>query len=64
MNAGYHRTLEWKDQTVEVDVPTRGYLYELDPPVPVRVLQGRVAGERQKPVSSVVPIATDGREKG
>lgn len=63
MNAGYHRTLEWKDQTIEVDVPTRGYLYELDPPVPVRVLRGRIAGERQKPVSSV-PIADDSRGKG
>ncbi len=67
LNAGYHRTLEWHDQTVEVDVPTRGYLYELDPPVPVRVLKGRVAGERQKPVSSLVPIApaaTEGHAKG
>ena len=64
LNAGYHRTLEWHDQTVEVDVPARGYLYELDPPVPVRVLPGRIAGERQKPVSSAVPLAGDGRAKG
>jgi hypothetical protein len=64
LNAGYHRTLEWHDHTVYVDVPTRGYLYELDPPVPVRVLQGRIAGERQKPVSSVAPSAAEGRARG
>lgn len=64
VNVGYHRTLEWNQQVVEVDVPTRGYLYELDPPVPVRVLPGRIAGEQQKPVSSVIPIATEGRAKG
>jgi hypothetical protein len=64
VNVGYHRTIERNDHTAEIDVPSRGYLYELEPPVPVRVLPGRIAGERQKPVSSVVPIATDARAKG
>jgi hypothetical protein len=64
MNAGYHRTVELNDQKVEIDLPTRGYLYELDPPVPVKVLPGRVAGERQKPVSSIVPIASPNKDKG
>jgi len=59
MYTDYHRTLEHNDQTVEVDVPTRGYLYELDPPVPVRVLKGRIAGEEQKPVSSVIALNTN-----
>ncbi len=63
VNVGYHRTLAWNEQTVEVDVPTRGYLFELEPPVPVRVLPGRIAGEQQKPVS-IVPLATDGHAKG
>ncbi len=63
VNVGYHRTLTWNDQTVDIDVPTRGYSYELDPPVPVRVLPGRVAGERQKPVSAVIPLAPAGHAK-
>lgn len=46
--AGYHRTLQIDEQTVEVDIPTRGYLYEMDPPVPVRVLEGRVVGDAQR----------------
>lgn len=53
MRAGYQRTLEYKDETIEVVVPKRGYLYELDPPVPVRVLEGRIAGPAQKPVSLI-----------
>lgn len=64
MRVGYHRTLEWNEQTVEVDVPTRGYLYELDPPVPVRVLQGRILGDAQKPMSSVIPIKPSEPKKG
>jgi hypothetical protein len=53
MSAGYQRTVEWNDQTVEIDVPTRGYLYELDPPVPVRVLEGNIAGDALEPVSLI-----------
>lgn len=53
MRAGYSRTLEYNEQTIQVDVPDRGYLYELDPPVPVTVLRGNVAGERDKPISSI-----------
>lgn len=64
VNVGYHRTLEWHDHTVEVDVPTRGYLYELEPPVPVRVLEGNIAGERRRPASSLVQLAPEGPAKG
>jgi hypothetical protein len=53
MRAGYERTLEYKDDTIDVVIPTRGYLYELDPPVPVRVLEGNIAGAAQKPVSQI-----------
>jgi hypothetical protein len=58
MASGYHRELEVDDQTVDVDVPTRGYLYELDPPVPVRVLEGHIVGSAQHPVS-LIHLKTD-----
>jgi hypothetical protein len=64
MHAGYHRTLEWKGQTIEVDVPTRGYLYEIDPPVPVRVLGGKAAPAAPKVVSSVNAVGTGAASKG
>jgi hypothetical protein len=56
MAAGYHRSVELDGHSVDVDVPTRGFRYELDPPVMVRVLQGNIAG---KPVSRVIPLKTD-----
>jgi hypothetical protein len=59
----YRRTLEWNEQIVEVEVPTRGYLYELDPPVPVHVLPGRVLGDAQKPMSSALSLPPDEPKK-
>ncbi|NUP04967.1 MAG: hypothetical protein HOW73_02785 [Polyangiaceae bacterium] len=56
MRAGYHRTIEKDDQTVEIDIPSRGYLYELEPPVPVRVLEGNVVGESQSPRTTVIRL--------
>ncbi|MBL9020562.1 MAG: hypothetical protein JNL21_00120 [Myxococcales bacterium] len=53
MRAGYSRTLEHEGETIQVDVEDRGFLYELDPPVPVTVLRGNVAGEADKPVSKI-----------
>lgn len=59
LHGSYQRTLNYEGQTIEVEVPTRGYLYELDPPVPVRVLEGRIAGEAQKPISKMLSIPSD-----
>ena len=30
-------------------LPSRGFYYELDPPLPVETLEGRIKGVRQKP---------------
>jgi len=38
----YARTLHWKGRTVKLRAETRGYRYELVPPIPVDVLPGRV----------------------
>ena len=63
MASGYSKTVDYKDQSIELEVPTRGYLYELDPPVPVKVLEGNVAGPA-KEVSSVIPIEQDPPKNG
>jgi hypothetical protein len=55
MQVDFRRTLEIEDKTVELDVPSRGYLYELDPPVPVKVLRGNTGSEEPKRVSSQDP---------
>ena len=52
---GFTRQFLWKDTVYEMRIPSRGYLYELDPPVPVNVLEGNIKGEQKKPILGYVP---------
>ena len=48
---GFRRTFWWKGDVFEMRLPTRGFYYELDPPLPVEVLEGRILGARDKPLT-------------
>jgi hypothetical protein len=48
---GFRRTFWWKGEVFEMRLPSRGFYYELDPPLPVEVLAGRIQGARDRPVS-------------
>ncbi|HSZ81077.1 MAG TPA: L,D-transpeptidase [Polyangia bacterium] len=48
---GFKRDFWWKGDVFEMRLPSRGFYYELDPPMPVEVLEGRIMGEREKPIS-------------
>jgi hypothetical protein len=48
------RPFWWKGEVFEMRLPSRGFYYELVPPVPVEVLEGRIKGERQKPIAGYV----------
>ena len=48
----YRRVIEYQGTFVET-IKTRGYLYEMTPPVPVMVTKGRILSERKSP-----PVAT------
>jgi hypothetical protein len=37
------------------ELTTRGYYYELQPPLPIEVLEGRVVGNVKKPITAFVP---------
>jgi hypothetical protein len=39
----------------EMKIPSRGYAYYLDPPLPVNVLEGTIRGEQKKPIIGYVP---------
>ena len=39
----------------EMRIPSRGYIYVLDPPLPVEVLEGDIKGEQKKPILGYVP---------
>jgi hypothetical protein len=52
---GFTRQFLWKNTVYEMRIPSRGYLYELDPPVPVNVLEGNIMGDLKKPILDYVP---------
>ncbi|HVR00591.1 MAG TPA: L,D-transpeptidase [Polyangia bacterium] len=51
---GFRRDFWWKGDVFEMRLPSRGFYYELDPPLPIEVLEGRILGARDKPVSGYV----------
>ena len=53
-HVGYTKRFEYKGDEFQVNIHTRGYRYELTPPVPVNVLKGRIKGERKEPYEDYV----------
>lgn len=45
----YARTIHWKGRTFKLRAESRGYRYELVPPIPVDVLPGRTVRSKQAP---------------
>jgi hypothetical protein len=52
---GFRRTFYSQGEVFEMRLPSRGFYYELDPPLPVDVLEGTVKGRLQKPIAGYVP---------
>jgi hypothetical protein len=50
MELDYYRTFRWRRLQRTVHFESRGYRYELTPPVPVEVLEGRIRGVAQRPL--------------
>jgi hypothetical protein len=53
--AGYRRAFYSKGEVFEMRLPSRGYYRELEPPIPVDVIEGRIKGTLQKPIAGYVP---------
>jgi hypothetical protein len=43
------------DRVYEIRIPSRGFAYYLDPPLPVNVLEGEIKGTERKPIQGYVP---------
>ncbi len=54
MNA--ERQFYYKEQVYQMRMPSRGFAYFLDPPVPVSVLEGNIKGKRKRPYEGYVKI--------
>ena len=51
----FTRQFLYKDDTVyEIKIPSRGFAYILDPPLPVTVLEGTIRGAQKQPIESYV----------
>ena len=48
---GLRRTFFAQGEVFEMRLPNRGFYYELDPPLPVDVLEGTIKGTLQKPIA-------------
>ncbi len=55
----YRRVVTYKDETFIAKISTRGFLYELTPPVPVNVLKGNIRSERKVPPRDSAPARPD-----
>ncbi|HEY5091513.1 MAG TPA: L,D-transpeptidase, partial [Polyangia bacterium] len=52
---GFRRVFYSQGEVFEMRLPSRGFYYELDPPLPIEVLEGRIKGQLGKPISGYVP---------
>lgn len=52
---GFSRRFLWGNDVFDLRLPTRGFYYELDPPVPVNVLEGNIVGHTRKPILTYKP---------
>lgn len=43
------------DEVFELRLPSRGFAYQLDPPLPVEVLEGEIKGQQKTPILAYVP---------
>jgi hypothetical protein len=53
----YSRIIHWKGRTLKLGAESRGYRYELTPPIPVDVLPGRRVRSRSAPPRPAAPTA-------
>jgi hypothetical protein len=52
---GFARQFLAKDDVFEIRLPSRGFSFQLEPPVPVEVLEGDIRGTLKTPVTTYVP---------
>jgi hypothetical protein len=51
----FSRQFLWKDEVYEMRLPSRGFYFQLEPPLPVNVLEGNILGKTKKPITTYMP---------
>ena len=52
----FKRQFIYNDEVYRIHVPSRGFRYTLDPPLPVTVLRGHIKGKEKKRLKGLIPI--------
>ncbi|HET9627114.1 MAG TPA: L,D-transpeptidase [Kofleriaceae bacterium] len=55
----YRRVVSYKTQSFIANINTRGFLYEMTPPIPVNVLPGNILSARKVPPRDAAPARPD-----
>ncbi|HEX7598793.1 MAG TPA: L,D-transpeptidase, partial [Polyangia bacterium] len=55
MALNFRRIFYWDGEVFEMRLPTRGFYYELDPPLPIETLKGNIVGKLKQPIPGFVP---------
>jgi len=51
----FARQFLWKDDVYEMRLPSRGFHFQMEPPLPLNVLEGNVLGKTKKPITLYAP---------
>ena len=52
---GFRRELIHEEETYRMEIDEGGYVYELETPLRVEVLEGRIRGDRRTPIEHAMP---------
>ena len=55
MALGFRRTFYFEGEVYDMRLPTRGFYFELDPPLPIETLKGKIKGKLKQPITDYVP---------
>ena len=58
------REIVHEGKPYKIQLKTRGYRYNLNAPIAVHVLEGRIRGDRKSPVDSYIPKPTQAPAPG
>lgn len=51
----FRRTFWWKGELYDLRLPNRGFYFELEPPMPIETLEGRIRGTQKTPIAGYLP---------
>ncbi len=54
MALGFRRTFYWEGEVYDMRLPTRGFYFELEPPLPIETLKGTIKGKLKQPITGYV----------